>query len=95
MRRFSAPDTIAEANRLGFQLGRPQTATTTVRSRRLSDHTPISVLAQSLVMATYAAPRKPAALVRSCVVDPSDPMSPSGFRLFNPSLVCHCAASRS
>ena len=45
------------------------------------------------VSATF--PRKPAALARSCGVDPSDPMSSLMFRLLSMSSACHSAASAS
>src|SRR5258708_24719818 len=53
------------------------------------------LIASAGFIATVSAtvPLKPAALARSCGVNPSEPMSPSSSRLLSTSLVCHSAAS--
>src|SRR4051812_49360493 len=53
------------------------------------------LIASAGLMATVSAtlPRKPAVFARSCADVPSEPTSPSRFRLLSTSSVCHRAAS--
>ena len=58
-----------------------------------SDSIPLMAIAGLMATVSATLPVNPALRARSCGVDPSDPLSPSRFRLFIISSVCHCAAS--